>query len=200
MASQVICECGYVMRDDDEDRVVALVRDHIRTDHPALLDMATPETIRTWIQITPQQLSSAPPARAALHGGWRQPPWGRLVSVMPECAQVQVLIFLVTRHAADLGSRPGFSPVCPRISSSICHFPQRQGAAGGYLPAAGHPGCGPSAAQVVEHDPPCLPGDAPTAGRFTRRVTEWGRRVTGPDVWRCANRERPPIPRWAFSP
>jgi predicted small metal-binding protein len=53
MASQVICECGYVMRDDDEDRVVALVRDHIRTDHPELLDMATPETIRTWIEITP---------------------------------------------------------------------------------------------------------------------------------------------------
>lgn len=48
----VICECGYVMRDDDEDRVVALVRDHIRTDHPELLDMATPETIRTWIEIT----------------------------------------------------------------------------------------------------------------------------------------------------
>jgi len=53
MASQVICECGYVMRDDDEDQVVALVRDHIRADHPELLDMATPETIRTWIEITP---------------------------------------------------------------------------------------------------------------------------------------------------
>jgi len=32
---------------------VALVRDHIRTDHPELLDMATPETIRTWIEIIP---------------------------------------------------------------------------------------------------------------------------------------------------
>jgi predicted small metal-binding protein len=53
MASQVICECGYVMRDDDEDRVVALVRDHIRADHPDLLDMATPEMVRTWIEITP---------------------------------------------------------------------------------------------------------------------------------------------------
>jgi predicted small metal-binding protein len=53
MASQVICECGYVMRDDDENQVVALVRDHIRTDHPELLDMATPEMIRTWIEITP---------------------------------------------------------------------------------------------------------------------------------------------------
>ncbi|HEX2309008.1 MAG TPA: DUF1059 domain-containing protein [Jatrophihabitantaceae bacterium] len=53
MASQVICECGYVMRDDDEDRVVALVRDHIRTDHPELVDIATPDIIRTWIEITP---------------------------------------------------------------------------------------------------------------------------------------------------
>lgn len=53
MASQVTCECGYVMRDDDEGRVVALVRDHIRADHPELLDMATPEVIRTWIEITP---------------------------------------------------------------------------------------------------------------------------------------------------
>jgi predicted small metal-binding protein len=53
MANQVTCECGYVMRDDDEDRVVALVRDHISTDHPELLDMATPEMIRTWIEITP---------------------------------------------------------------------------------------------------------------------------------------------------
>jgi predicted small metal-binding protein len=53
MAHQVTCECGYVMRDDDEDRVVAMVREHIRTDHPALLGTATPEMIRTWIEITP---------------------------------------------------------------------------------------------------------------------------------------------------
>lgn len=53
MASQVICECGYVMRDDDEDRVVTLVREHISADHPELLDMATPETIRTWIEVIP---------------------------------------------------------------------------------------------------------------------------------------------------
>jgi predicted small metal-binding protein len=53
MANQVICECGYVIRDDDEEQVVAMVRDHIRADHPALLNMATPETIRTWIEITP---------------------------------------------------------------------------------------------------------------------------------------------------
>jgi predicted small metal-binding protein len=53
MASQVICECGYVMRDDDEERLVSLVRDHIRTDHPELVDLATPDMIRTWIEITP---------------------------------------------------------------------------------------------------------------------------------------------------
>jgi hypothetical protein len=32
---------GYVMRDDDEERVVELVRGHIRTDHPEPPDMAT---------------------------------------------------------------------------------------------------------------------------------------------------------------
>ena len=53
MSSQVICECGYVMRDDDEDRVVTLVREHISTDHPELLDMATPEMVRTWIEVIP---------------------------------------------------------------------------------------------------------------------------------------------------
>jgi hypothetical protein len=41
------------MCDDDEDQLVALVRDHISTDHPELLDTATPEMIRTWIEITP---------------------------------------------------------------------------------------------------------------------------------------------------
>lgn len=53
MAYQVICECGCLMRDDDEDGVVALVRDHIGTDHPELLEMATPEMIRTWIEVIP---------------------------------------------------------------------------------------------------------------------------------------------------
>jgi predicted small metal-binding protein len=53
MAMQVTCECGYVMQEDDEDRLVALVRDHISTDHPDLLDMATSEMIRNWIEITP---------------------------------------------------------------------------------------------------------------------------------------------------
>jgi predicted small metal-binding protein len=52
MANLVTCECGYVIRGDDEDRVVALVRDHISTDHPAMLDIATPEMIRTWIEMT----------------------------------------------------------------------------------------------------------------------------------------------------
>jgi predicted small metal-binding protein len=53
MASQVTCECGYVIRDDNEDRVVAKVRDHIRTDHPELLETATPEVIRRWVEVTP---------------------------------------------------------------------------------------------------------------------------------------------------
>jgi hypothetical protein len=42
----------------------------------------------------------------------------------------QALILLVTRHVADLDSRPRFSPVCPRCFSPVCHFPQRPGAEG----------------------------------------------------------------------
>jgi predicted small metal-binding protein len=53
MATQVTCECGYIARDEDEDRVVAKVQDHIRTDHPELVESTTPEVIRTWIEITP---------------------------------------------------------------------------------------------------------------------------------------------------
>ncbi len=53
MARQVTCERGYIVRDDDEHRVVALARQHIGPDHPELLDVATPEIIRTWIEVTP---------------------------------------------------------------------------------------------------------------------------------------------------
>jgi predicted small metal-binding protein len=51
MARQVKCECGYVGRADTDDEVVAVIRDHIRTDHPELLDRVTDEQIRDWIEI-----------------------------------------------------------------------------------------------------------------------------------------------------
>jgi predicted small metal-binding protein len=53
MASQVTCECSYVARADTDDEVVALIRAHLRTDHPELLDTVTEDVVRGWIEIVP---------------------------------------------------------------------------------------------------------------------------------------------------
>jgi predicted small metal-binding protein len=53
MASQVTCECGYVARASSDDEVVALTREHLRTDHPELLDTVTAEAIRGWVEVVP---------------------------------------------------------------------------------------------------------------------------------------------------
>jgi predicted small metal-binding protein len=50
MALLINCECGYVARGDSEDSVVALIRDHMRTDHPELLEKVTDEDLRGWIE------------------------------------------------------------------------------------------------------------------------------------------------------
>ncbi len=51
MARQVKCECGYVVRGETDEEVVAELRDHMRTDHPELLDKVTDDQIRDWIEI-----------------------------------------------------------------------------------------------------------------------------------------------------
>jgi len=51
MARQVKCECGYVARADTDDDVLANIRDHMRSDHPELLDRITDEQIISWIEI-----------------------------------------------------------------------------------------------------------------------------------------------------
>lgn len=51
MARQVKCECGYVGRGETDDEVVATIRDHIRSDHPDLMETVTDEQIRAWIEI-----------------------------------------------------------------------------------------------------------------------------------------------------
>jgi predicted small metal-binding protein len=51
MARQVTCECGYIARADTDDDVVADIRDHIRSDHPELLEAVTDEQIAGWIEI-----------------------------------------------------------------------------------------------------------------------------------------------------
>jgi predicted small metal-binding protein len=51
MARQVKCECGYIARAASDDEVVAQIRDHIRADHPELLDKVSDDDIRSWIEI-----------------------------------------------------------------------------------------------------------------------------------------------------
>jgi predicted small metal-binding protein len=53
MTRQVRCECGYIARADNDDAVVALIQDHLVTDHPELKDSITPEHIRSWIELVP---------------------------------------------------------------------------------------------------------------------------------------------------
>jgi predicted small metal-binding protein len=50
MARLINCECGYVARADSEDDVIELIREHMRSDHPALLETVTREDLVGWIQ------------------------------------------------------------------------------------------------------------------------------------------------------
>lgn len=51
LARQVKCECGYIARAASDDDVLAKIRDHLRTDHPQLLDTVSDEQIRAWIEV-----------------------------------------------------------------------------------------------------------------------------------------------------
>jgi predicted small metal-binding protein len=48
---QVKCECGYVARAQTDQDVVSDIRDHIRTDHPELVDEISDEQIIDWIEV-----------------------------------------------------------------------------------------------------------------------------------------------------
>jgi predicted small metal-binding protein len=50
---QIRCECGIVVRAHNHDEVVALVLDHLATNHPALADTITAEDVRNWIELVP---------------------------------------------------------------------------------------------------------------------------------------------------
>ena len=51
MTRQVKCECGYVARADSDDEVVAEIREHIRSDHPDLMEKVSDEEIHSWVEI-----------------------------------------------------------------------------------------------------------------------------------------------------
>jgi hypothetical protein len=44
------CECGYVARGDSDDQVVGMIRGHLATDHPALLETVSRDDLVSWIQ------------------------------------------------------------------------------------------------------------------------------------------------------
>ena len=44
------CECGYVARGDSDDQVVRVIRGHMSTDHPALLETVSQQDLISWIQ------------------------------------------------------------------------------------------------------------------------------------------------------
>ena len=50
MTKQITCECGFVARGDTDEDVVAEIRDHMRSDHPELLDKVSREDLLGWIE------------------------------------------------------------------------------------------------------------------------------------------------------
>ena len=53
IVNQVSCECGYSVRDDDEDRVVEATMRHVSSAHPELVTTVTPDVVRGWIELVP---------------------------------------------------------------------------------------------------------------------------------------------------
>lgn len=51
MARIIRCECGYVARGDTDDALVATIRGHMRTDHPALFESVERNDLLGWIQV-----------------------------------------------------------------------------------------------------------------------------------------------------
>lgn len=44
------CECGYVARGDNDDKVVGMIRAHMARDHPALLSAVSTDDLLSWVQ------------------------------------------------------------------------------------------------------------------------------------------------------
>jgi len=51
MARLINCECGFVARGDTDDEVIDVIRGHMASDHPALLDTVEREDLLGWISI-----------------------------------------------------------------------------------------------------------------------------------------------------
>ena len=51
MAKLIRCECGFVARGDSDDEVVGMIRGHLASDHPALLESVSREDLISWIKV-----------------------------------------------------------------------------------------------------------------------------------------------------
>jgi predicted small metal-binding protein len=51
VARIIRCECGFVAHGDTDDQVVAAIREHMRSDHPELLETVGDEDLRGLIHI-----------------------------------------------------------------------------------------------------------------------------------------------------
>ena len=51
MARIIRCECGFVAHGDGDDEVIGVIRGHMATDHPALVDTVSREDLLGWIQV-----------------------------------------------------------------------------------------------------------------------------------------------------
>lgn len=52
MTKIINCECGYVASGETEDEVVVHIQDHMREDHPDLLEKVSREDLVGWIEET----------------------------------------------------------------------------------------------------------------------------------------------------
>ncbi|HEX7582929.1 MAG TPA: DUF1059 domain-containing protein [Gaiellaceae bacterium] len=52
MAKQIACECGYVAAGDTDEEVIELIRGHMASDHPQLLETITRDDLLGWIEET----------------------------------------------------------------------------------------------------------------------------------------------------
>jgi predicted small metal-binding protein len=50
MGKLIRCECGFVARGDTDDQVIGVIRGHLASDHPPLLDTVDQNDLRSWIQ------------------------------------------------------------------------------------------------------------------------------------------------------
>jgi predicted small metal-binding protein len=51
MSRQITCECGEIVRGDTDDEVVDLTLEHLRSDHPQLVDQITRDEIVAMIEV-----------------------------------------------------------------------------------------------------------------------------------------------------